>query len=707
MAGQALIVTLNGLSGSAESGGKLYSYARSTSTPRALYTDLGLTTPATNPVIADALGTIVSYFDTSLEYSFTAKTADDSVTLWKADIVGGAIALTYVNPDSALSPFIETSWLSRLGSPIPTTIAGWGITDGVRVVSTLSALKALVTTALTTGYTVLSQGRASAGDFGGGVWRWVSGDQSAKLVTRTKAVSSVNTGTDVLTSTAHGFITSQAVIASAADAGLSLNTLYYVRRLTADTFSLHLTPATALANTSLVNITALVGSLSMKALFDPMQALYVTADGAALDGSAGCWVRDWDGVEYHQEWAGVDHTAIQSLINTAGLLTSSSHAIRYRNVIYTLSAGLLVQGSVALNSQHRGHWAAYSVLYPSKAVFDFTTAPDATIGIEANAAVYGAALYGFHSDIDLYRTGATKAGGGIGYLLRGVEGFNPNGLTVTGFAVPYEVDGNGILNIVTVDCTFRSCRAVGALQQALKVKSAYDIVFEDFYPNVASGADRVWSCEQSALANPTEPNNIIFIRGKQVVSATNPSEIGRVSKGFLIELHDTVIEGSQSSGIVTNYAADEPNYRLNILLNGVKSNLCGALYRDIGKNCSVHIIDPVFDDQTNEVSIIFDSTGDSTITSDKQIQMGRIGCQAGPAVSGFCISINNVKGAKVNGTNLLARDTGIGRPTVVVGSGATATQLSNIVSVTTYASTNGFIDNGVSTVITNCVKLAS
>lgn len=124
MAGQALIVTLNGLSGSAESGGKLYSYARSTSTPRALYTDLGLTTPATNPVIADALGTIVSYFDTSLEYSFTAKTADDSVTLWKADIVGGAIALTYVNPDSALSPFIETSWLSRLGSQFRPRLPG-------------------------------------------------------------------------------------------------------------------------------------------------------------------------------------------------------------------------------------------------------------------------------------------------------------------------------------------------------------------------------------------------------------------------------------------------------------------------------------------------------------------------------------------------------------------------------------------------------
>lgn len=123
MATQTLILSLLGLDGSVESGGLLYSYVRSTTTPQAVYTDSGLTTPATNPVIASALGAITVYFNDALSYSITCKTSDAATTLFQFDIVGGVVSLTYVNPLMADHPIIHVSWISALQAPLGTNWA--------------------------------------------------------------------------------------------------------------------------------------------------------------------------------------------------------------------------------------------------------------------------------------------------------------------------------------------------------------------------------------------------------------------------------------------------------------------------------------------------------------------------------------------------------------------------------------------------------
>lgn len=182
MAGQAFIVSLLGLDGTPESGGKLYSYVRSTSTPRTLYTDIGLTTPATNPVIADALGTIDCNFDTALQYTWTAKTADDAVTLWSVDVVGGVLTLTYVNPAYSVNPLIEASWVPALGTPLG---SGWpavfalpaaGVLDnlsGVRFVASNAALTALTAaTGLADGAVYQTLCGTATGDGQQRLWRY-------------------------------------------------------------------------------------------------------------------------------------------------------------------------------------------------------------------------------------------------------------------------------------------------------------------------------------------------------------------------------------------------------------------------------------------------------------------------------------------------------------------------------------------------------
>jgi len=92
------IISLIGIDGDAASGGLLYSYVRGTTTPRTLYTDSGGATPASNPAVANASGTLTVYFDDALEYSWTAKSSNGADILWQADVVGGVLTFTYLAP---------------------------------------------------------------------------------------------------------------------------------------------------------------------------------------------------------------------------------------------------------------------------------------------------------------------------------------------------------------------------------------------------------------------------------------------------------------------------------------------------------------------------------------------------------------------------------------------------------------------------------
>ena len=65
------------------SGGKLYTYAAGTTTPQDTYSDVGLTTPNTNPVILDSAGRATVFLSNS-SYKFVLKDSDD-VTIWSQD----------------------------------------------------------------------------------------------------------------------------------------------------------------------------------------------------------------------------------------------------------------------------------------------------------------------------------------------------------------------------------------------------------------------------------------------------------------------------------------------------------------------------------------------------------------------------------------------------------------------------------------------
>ncbi|MEM9014092.1 MAG: hypothetical protein AAGB02_03190 [Pseudomonadota bacterium] len=126
----------------------------------------------------------------------------------------------------------------------------------------------------------------------GGTFHWRDADRSAELVFATVAVTSVDASTDQLTATSHGLRSGEGVLATGGD-GLTANTtVYYVSVVDENTVRLYSTYANARANgaSGLVDLTG-PGTFSLKGLVDPLQGVFVIADGDNLDGSSGVWER--------------------------------------------------------------------------------------------------------------------------------------------------------------------------------------------------------------------------------------------------------------------------------------------------------------------------------------------------------------------------------------------------------------------------------
>lgn len=127
----------------------------------------------------------------------------------------------------------------------------------------------------------------------GFTFRRTNSDMSATLTNLSVTSTSVDSGTETITKTAHGFRTGDAVIATTAVNGLSVETIYYVIASTADTFKLASSFLDARAGTA-INLTGTT-NFTVKRLVDPLQGVYVVSTGHSLDGSNGAWVREYSG----------------------------------------------------------------------------------------------------------------------------------------------------------------------------------------------------------------------------------------------------------------------------------------------------------------------------------------------------------------------------------------------------------------------------
>lgn len=172
----------------------------------------------------------------------------------------------------------------------------------MRVVTSVSALKASNLSRFTT-YFLVDEKR-------GGTFKWDSSDLSATLVKSSVTSTSVDAGTDIVTKSAHGLLTGQAVLATTAVNGLSLNTLYYVIKVSADTFKLASSYANAKAS-SAFNLTGTT-NFTVQLVRDPVEAIYIIPDGKAKDGSEGALVRQYSG-PIDVLWSGLDNAGVSQV----------------------------------------------------------------------------------------------------------------------------------------------------------------------------------------------------------------------------------------------------------------------------------------------------------------------------------------------------------------------------------------------------------
>lgn len=118
------------------SGGLLYIYSAGTTTPVTAYQNSAGTIAHTNPIVMDSAGRIPSevWLTTGAAYKFVLKTST-SVTLWTMDNLNG------INDPSSVP------WSIITGKP--TTIAGYGITDGITAATAASTYAPLASPSLT------------------------------------------------------------------------------------------------------------------------------------------------------------------------------------------------------------------------------------------------------------------------------------------------------------------------------------------------------------------------------------------------------------------------------------------------------------------------------------------------------------------------------------------------------------------------------
>jgi microcystin-dependent protein len=113
--------------GAPVSGAKLYTYSAGTTTPKATYSDAGLTILNSNPVEADAAGRFGDIFATTGSYALVMETSAGA-PIWDADPVDGATGST-ASPGAGIRNLLTDGDFASVALLTATGVDGAGIAD--------------------------------------------------------------------------------------------------------------------------------------------------------------------------------------------------------------------------------------------------------------------------------------------------------------------------------------------------------------------------------------------------------------------------------------------------------------------------------------------------------------------------------------------------------------------------------------------------
>lgn len=200
-----------------------------------------------------------------------------------------------------------------------------------------------------------------------GTFEWEA-DVSGEIVGPELTSSSVDAGTDIITITAHGLDTGDFVLLTNTVNGVTANTIRPVRRVSANTLTLHGDGADieadyleAFANTSKVDLTG-TSAMTMKRHFDPTMAIFVIPTGEPLDGSNGAHCRRFSG-PVNVWWSGaIGNTSHDESLAMQAAEWLAENRIRTTSVfvpsqavsqVYTITQAIRVRKAVEIVGQDR------------------------------------------------------------------------------------------------------------------------------------------------------------------------------------------------------------------------------------------------------------------------------------------------------------------------------------------------------------------
>jgi hypothetical protein len=181
----------------------------------------------------------------------------------------------------------DTGWASPGDLGLPTLAADntfTGINAGANARS-LAELKARSTAGLTGGETVTLNAGGRSGAF-----RFLAGDQTAKVSDPAKSVTAINAGAGTLTITAHGYGPGNRVVANQTSNGLTAGTVYFVQWVDDNTLRLHTNWLDCLHGLNEVTLTGSPSGLTLSRLRDPQQGHIITPNSDTT-GASGVWER--------------------------------------------------------------------------------------------------------------------------------------------------------------------------------------------------------------------------------------------------------------------------------------------------------------------------------------------------------------------------------------------------------------------------------
>jgi hypothetical protein len=196
-------LTIFNADGDPVSGALLYTYAAGTTTPATTYSDVALTTPNSNPVVADSAGRLTVVLVPGQSYKYIAKTSA-GVTLWTRDNI---LAV----PNSAATLDVLGTAGETLAAGVPVyqsdgsggNVAGrWYKTDGDLTYASLTPLVGMTTATIASGVVGAIRLAGEVTDLSGlsiGVSYYLSGTAGAITATAPGAARQIGVASSTTT----------------------------------------------------------------------------------------------------------------------------------------------------------------------------------------------------------------------------------------------------------------------------------------------------------------------------------------------------------------------------------------------------------------------------------------------------------------------------------------------------------------------------